>query len=207
MLRSVYTLRIAEVFRRALLASLHGTNASDFITGHGYLARDHAHAHFLPSDSDGDGFIDRLDVWLPVGCDPETQKALGRSLTLYDIDILRAGLIATPNGKVDTVAAKRWKTATPVVLNRFPKLRGTGVKHWIDAPEEQIRGDLMTHGLPDAKIVVAPMPSIGGFLTIRKSGGRPLPAWHATVSFKHPTRGPIVLGSLAHFGLGRFEPI
>lgn len=35
----------------------------------------------------------------------------------------------------------------------------------------------------------------------------PLPAVGATLRFDEPVQGPIVLGRLAHFGLGRFEPV
>jgi len=208
------TIRVAEAFRSEVIASLmsdgsrvrHAVVAS--IIGHGVRATNHAHAHFLPSDSDADGFLDTVDVWLPTGCDDETASELLQERVLYDALALRDGLVAVPLGAVEPPRAKRWRTATPLTLDRFPKVRGTVVKHVTDSPERQILTALARRGFGAATVTVhAPNTSDRAFILTRKGGGRSLPAYRATLEFDTDTIGPIVLGSTAHFGLGRFGPL
>jgi len=202
------TIRVAEAFRSALLASLPTSKIAEALAGHGYLAKDHAHAHFLPIDRDADGLIDALDVWLPLGCDGKTEEVLLKTRVVYDGAALKGGLLAEPVGSITAPRATHWETATPLVLDRFPKLRGTGEKHIVDSPEEQIAKAIARRNLHAKEICVKALSRRElNYVRARNDRGRPLPAFHASVAFDQAIEGPLVLGSLAHFGLGRFDPI
>jgi predicted DNA-binding transcriptional regulator YafY len=138
---------------------------------------------------------------------------------LYEPVIYKDAFPVTFLGNVEQSSGETWHSATPIVLERFPKVRGTiGSRRVVDGPEEQVATMLLrTLGLA-AEVEIWPAArSIerghGGHIRVdafrrtrfRKSTP-PLPVVGAILRFEKPVSGPIVLGRLAHFGLGRFEP-
>jgi CRISPR-associated protein Csb2 len=180
----------------------------------------HDHPYFLPFDSEGRGDIDGIDVWFPDGCTHAEYVAVTTVTQLCERVIYNDDFPVTFVGRVQRPRASAWHSSTPIILERFPKIRGTnGGRRIVDPPEEQIAEMIWrTFERPVRIEVWRPGRGIerthGGHLRIdsfRRSRIRkptaPAPLAAATLHFNEPVQGPIVLGRLAHFGLGRFEPI
>jgi CRISPR-associated protein Csb2 len=180
----------------------------------------HDHPYFLPFDSLGRGEIDGIDVWFPAGCTHPEYLAVTTVTELREHAIYDDNFALTFLGKIQRTRSRVWQSATPVVLERFPKIRGSnGTRQVIDAPEEQLQKMVRRAiGCKASVSIWEPSRGIqrshGGHLRldafrrmrIRKPTP-PLPVAGATIEFSEPVEGPIVLGCLAHFGLGRFEPL
>lgn len=103
-----------------------------------------------------------------------------------------------------TGPTKNWASATPVLLDRFPKKK--------ENAEEIIARSCENLGLPRPKNVkvdrYSPLHGVDPsfrFLTNRRG-----PAHlhtHVTLTFDVPVRGPMLLGAGRHFGLGLFRPL
>lgn len=210
------TVTVAEAMRGAVMrcySALNGEQAPGLFTGKsldGSPAQSHEHAFFLPVDADDDGLIDTVDVWLPRGCTHDEFRALTAVNRLYDHTVLRRGYTVTFLGVAEAPVSTTWQTSSPLVLDRFPKPK--------DDPSEQIRRSLEMRGLPHAEVEVWPVrrqiPLRGGrrlrtdaFRKHRTGKAETRPLIGATLRFQSPVRGPIVLGRLAHFGLGQFSPL
>jgi CRISPR-associated protein Csb2 len=216
---------LAEVMRRAVISrysDLHGGTATTRLAGKdpaGVGKRTgHDHPFYLPVAADDDPRIIALDVWLPGGCTHAEYRAvtsvrrlISRDWRFGEIRLHFVGPVSPPTGKV-------WETVTPVVLDRFPKLRGSGpAKDLIDSPASQLRSMLDRRLSCSCTVTVWPdeQPVRFGTSTAigqrsfqrRRSGDRPVyPTCSATLAFDEAVDGPIVLGRLAHFGLGQFRP-
>jgi len=179
----------------------------------------HDHPYFLPVDSNGRGEIDAIDVWFPAGCTHEEYRAVASLTKLYERFLYHDDSPLTFIGACERASGTRWECATPIVLDRFPKLRGpAGAKREVDAPAEQIAA--MAERLTGQRPCVEVWPSTRGIPLARGAHLRadafrrtrtsknapPYPVAAATLQFEAPITGPLVLGRLAHFGLGRFEP-
>ncbi|MCC6936561.1 MAG: type I-U CRISPR-associated protein Cas5/Cas6 [Thermomicrobiales bacterium] len=104
-----------------------------------------------------------------------------------------------------TRPAYRWKSVTPVLLDRFPKKGVT--------TESILRLACERAGLPDpVKIEHQPystlqgVPPVPAFRLQRKPDERPRWGVHATLTFPNPVRGPVLLGAGRFFGLGLMRP-
>jgi CRISPR-associated protein Csb2 len=216
---------VAEKVRQAVLkrhSDMNGTPASKRLAGKQHDGRDrregHDHPFFLPLDRANRGVVDAVDIWLPAGCTQDEFLALSGIARLWDPAILQGAFAITYVGQVEREAGNVWRTATPVILDRFPKRRGPGGSVVVDAPEEQLRRALAMRGFFPTSIKVwnvreTTLSQSGGGMRLdafrRGRIGEPTrrPAVGATLRFDQPATGPIVLGRLAHFGLGRFEPV
>lgn len=196
-------------------ASLRLAGKSEF----GTKREGHDHPYFLPFDSEGRGEIDGIDIWFPAGCTQQEYLAVTSISMLCERVIYSDDFPVTFIDRVDRPAATVWRSATPIILDRFPKVRGLNdSRRIVDSPAEQIETMLERQlGVPARVEVWEPgcgiQRSHGGHLRIdsfRRSrlGKRasPTPVAAATITFDRIVEGPIVLGRLAHFGLGRFEP-
>ncbi|MGP6188503.1 MAG: type I-U CRISPR-associated protein Csb2 [Vulcanimicrobiaceae bacterium] len=215
---------VAEKIRQAAIkqySRLNGTPASRLLAGKsedGSNRREgHDHPFFLPLDFRDRGVVDGLDVWLPAGCTHDEFRALTSIDDIWDRVILEGRFAVTYLGRVEPATGTHWATATPVVLDRFPKRRGPGGSVVVDSAEEQLQRALERRGLRPARVKVwSPRQTIphrlGGQTRLdafrrARIGERTIhPLVGATISFDRPVDGPIVVGRLAHFGLGRFEP-
>ncbi len=116
-------------------------------------------------------------------------------------------------------AARLWTTATPLILDRFPKNRDREAR----AVEirEHIIGACRNIGLP-APTHVSVDPSSGLRGVPRARVDRDAPAWqrwqvphslagryltHATVGFDEPVQGPVIIGAGRYAGLGLCLPV
>jgi len=216
---------VAEVMRRAAMArysAVNGGAATTRLAGKsedGSAKREgHDHPFYLPADSSGSGKIDTLYVWFPRGCTHAEYRAVASIDVLKDRFAFDGQLAVTFISNVQPPRGREWSTATPVVLDRFPKVRGTdGSRRVVDSPEHQLRvmierrvGELCEVELWPLTRTVARRDSHGvrldAFRRARR-GERPThPVAGATLRFGREIEGPVVAGRLAHFGLGRFEP-
>ncbi len=179
----------------------------------------HDHPYFLPVDTKGRGEIDAIGVWFPKRCTHEEYRAIASLTQLFERHLYHDDFPLTFVGAREPMSGTRWECATPIVLDRFPKLRGpAGAKREVDAPAEQIAA--MAERLTGQRPCVEVWPSTRGiplahgahlradaFRRTRTSKNAPsYPVAAATLHFEEPVIGPLVFGRLAHFGLGRFEP-
>lgn len=112
---------------------------------------------------------------------------------------LRPGRWARPS--------RQWSTALPLVLDRH--------LHRNADVAEEVRRAVRHAGYPDAEhVAVSFQPLLAGALalrphdTLRRRGDRDLrPYRHATLTFPQPVRGPVVIGSMRHYGLGLCAPV
>ena len=130
----------------------------------------HEHAHINPLDLDGDGHLDHILVWAPMGLGAKAQAAIRAARKTFmkgGIEPLRLALAAMGdlrdlirlpdehgrNMAAITGPALVWQSATPFVPPRHLKARGK------NSLEGQIRAELQSRGFPEPATVIpfAPM--------------------------------------------------
>lgn len=236
------TLRIAEHVRRVamgIFGRMHDGWISSTLSGkdeQGRKSLHHQHAHYLPTDEDGDGRIDHITIYAAGGFEPNELEALGQVGLLHsgsgnNVRLMLLGLLADGDDPVTQRSlglSERWISVSPFVLSRHPKVdhrgrprlnaRGTQV----DGPEEQVIREWnnrrqVSPYLPEL-IDMKPISHMqvrnrrvrwSEFQTVRHSGRSPaLPIGVGfELTFAAPVRGPLTLGYGAHFGLGQFLPL
>ncbi len=233
------TLILAEQARIALLSLRGGVvkgatkraSHSEALTGktvYGNPLDDHEHAHFLPVDEDGDGRLDHLTIWAPMGFNAEDQEALGQLTTiarrenLPDVWLTLAALGTaeqlTEHSQPPTLFQtwKRWRSVTPFSLPRFANRGGGKPPRPRDLPEAQLVRELKVRGLPEPvsikrtegyEVNGRPMVRWLEFHTRRFKGDEGFGLAGFELEFAEPVAGPLALGFGCHFGLGLFLPV
>jgi CRISPR-associated protein Csb2 len=182
----------------------------------------HQHAHVLPLDLDGDGYLDHVLIHAAMGLSEVAQEAI-RSVrrtfsknSTNDLQLAVAGLgdvaqLLSSKATASYVSnATVWTSATPLVLPRFQKKSGK------NSFERQIQAELMSRGLPEAvsiELLKAETISMRHFIKSRKHGTNPPQppvnvgyAMRLTFKDSLPLSGlPLCLGYASHFGLGVFK--
>jgi CRISPR-associated protein Csb2 len=195
----------------------------------------HEHAFFLPADEDGDGRLDHLTVFAPMGFNALEVRALDRlrQLRWGEGDPLRLLLVGLGNRdnlvSPLLVKAASWISATPFIVTRYPKRRGRKR----DQPEDYstphdfarhvLRQELQRFRerrpeLPALDQIKVDWVSDGigrqklrpiqfrCFRQKRSDDGGRRPSGAFRIVFPRPVAGPICLGHSCHFGLGLFLP-
>jgi CRISPR-associated protein Csb2 len=220
----------AELLHRALVARVGQGSRVDCpeLTGRdaaGAPLTGHRHAHLLPLDLDGDGHLDHIVVYAPMGLGPAAQCALrGLKRTWAkgavgelqvalagqgDLDDLRALPVPLDRGISSLLGARLgsriWTSETPLVLPRYPKPRGA------NTVSEQIRRELASRSFPSATVQMLPWDDdtrrLRHAIRVRRSPAKPPPidaGFAIRLVFDEPVRGPIAIGYGSHFGLGLF---
>lgn len=106
-----------------------------------------------------------------------------------------------------TRPSRTWVTALPAVLDRYLKHR--------DDVEAEVRRAVVRSGFPEPTTVgVSLRPLLPGALdlrpedTVRRAEDRGFkPYRHVRLSFPERVRGPVVIGSMRHYGLGLCVPL
>ena len=159
------TLPFAELARRALIKwSARSGKHSEVITGKlrdGTPLENHLHAHYLPTDEDGDGHIDHLTVFAARGFEAADLAALSKLITMDwresrdGIGLVLVGLgdaanFAAGNAAIPLFARSiKFRSVTPFSLPFFAT-RGAGKPaRPRDTPEGQLRRELRSRGLPE----------------------------------------------------------
>lgn len=226
--RVIDTLRFAESARRALL--WWHQQPSQVFAGkdeEGNPLKNHGHAFYLPTDEDGDGVIDHLTVWAPMGFSASERDALGkfrilRRSNLPDVQMVLIGIGDPGEFAIPLFGkARRWRSVTPFVCNRHVKWRGDTMggavpKRMVDSPFEQVQREARLRGMKE----IVQAPSIPGiprgntreipwreFVWSRFGDQVPGPVTGFELEFTEEVEGPVVLGYGCHFGLGLFLPV
>lgn len=215
---------LAEVMRLAAMAKYgrsHGGGSSEILAGKdgsGSKLLGHRHAHWLPLDLDANRLIDSVLVWAPGGLSADDVTALGeiRHLKFHDrasvgsatsiaVGFEAAGELTELELGPVVGSAASWRSVTPFLPQRHHHPgRESFDAFLIDCVSRELsaRGvDQGFHLEPDRKT------SWGSFRRYRVSEGlaRARPGHGFTIHFDEPVAGPLCLGQLSHYGLGRFE--
>lgn len=177
----------AELLHRALvrIAARNGAPPPELTGRDGDrqpLRGSHEHAHIIPLDLDGDGHLDHILVWAPMGMGANAQyavRAVRRTFTKGGIEPLRLALAATGHlsdlvrlpgvhgqnlGRI-ACGASVWQSVTPFVPPRHTlkrKASGRVVRiRGRNTLEGQVRAELRSRGLPDATVVRQLAPMVG----------------------------------------------
>jgi CRISPR-associated protein Csb2 len=216
-------LALAALFRRSAMAwygRLHDATSSPILSGKDASGRPlegHRHAFYLALDEDGDRRIDRLVVFAQAGFGPAERQALSAVKTLEPergrppVNLHLVGFGGPQRFRSSVFGpAHSWRSHTPFLLVRHPKVRGVGGdRRLVDDPADQVRLELERRGLP-APVSCRPVRGAQfrwlEFRTHRRGDAGPPGAWGFEVEFSEPVRGPIALGRHCHFGMGLFLP-
>jgi CRISPR-associated protein Csb2 len=227
------TLPLAEATRRALLARCRSSIFSGK-DAEGVRLLTHGHAYNLPTDEDGDGRIDHINILATDGFGPQEVAALDRLRALSlgegaDYRLLLVGLGVPHDFNVPFLGRSRcWESATPFLASRHcksrgqrkdpPDLRGGGGSiefARLVLGEELARLRQSRPDIPEpATIDLLPENRIGRLRPLQfkrfrqkagDDGGRRA-AGAFRITFPEPITGPLVLGHSSHFGLGLFVP-
>lgn len=104
-------------------------------------------------------------------------------------------------------SARSWITALPMVLDRFLK-RASDI-------EPEVRRAVVNSRLPEPEAVwvsrrplLRGAPDLAPSDTIRRQTDAAVkPYRHVALRFAQPVRGPVVVGSMRHYGLGLCAPV
>lgn len=161
------TLQWGEAARMTAMSRYGGQNddgASPTLSGKDHrghpLQEQHKHAFYLPTDEDGDGLLDHLTIWSPVGLDAKEFHAVvsmdrmwlpGRREEAVQLAYLKHGHTTDFAGESPIFdKATCWRSLTPYVLTRYIKYRGQGkARHIVkDGPKAQLARE-MSQRYPD----------------------------------------------------------
>lgn len=214
----------AELLHRAL-AGIAGNGepaAPSVVTGRdaaGSPLVGHQHLHILPLSLDrkGDRFVDHVLLWAPMGLDSKAQRAIMNLHSIWtkgadDLRVTLAGMgsvadMANVVGNRTLGPSKVWTSCTPFVPPRFLKKSGANTLFG------QVQAELVSHGLPEARVEVLPREDVVArdlhrFVRARRddSKGPPQDCFYGLrLTFAEPVSArPVALGYASHFGLGLF---
>lgn len=219
---------VGHVLRRAVLNVLArgGAVPPPSLVGRaddGGLLSGHRHAHFLSLDTDGDGLVEALVLWVPDGLPATVADRLAAALRdlrghehIPDFRECRLGFEGSGPAQLVVPSlvgpARCWRTVTPFAP-RFPESSRArrGGDRWPAVVERQVRKELAVRGLPEPEAVRMAKHRFHALDYRRHRPDRQrladaYRASHVTVTFPEPVAGPVVLGALCHFGLGLFVP-
>ena len=210
---------IGNLMRRAAMSKMRSLRLPipEYISGHDSrrnpLRKDHKHAFWLPFDSDQDGFIDHIAVYVKNGFDHAVRDALNRIVKIYDGKDLDVSVIPAGFHNREAIAKecslfdkhKVWRAATPYFMPWHTK---SSFKRDAQLKKECKNRHYKNISVNDAKIKLASRYlSVKSFQTDH-GNQKPINRTGETVmlSFEEAVRGPIALGFGCHFGLGMFVP-
>lgn len=224
------TLKVTDVLRQAAMRHAQDVlgEVPEVLSGHDALDKPtlslHAAYLALPFVSDtqqhADGRLLGVAVALPRHLPAQERRAAVRALVRVDhlllpgvgrvdLERLTPEQVAPYNLRATTWAgpSRRWASATPVLLDRFPKRNGRGI-------EAIIARSCETLGLPRPVEVTtdrfSPLHGVersSRFLTRRSTEAKPRLYTHVTLCFEEAVEGPVLLGAGRYFGLGLMRPL
>jgi CRISPR-associated protein Csb2 len=220
------TVVVADAMRAAAMSqygTLFGGAASEVLAGKDHAGaplRGNRHAHWLPLDLDGDRLLDTVLVWARDGFGQEEIAALGSIRTLHfhggdrlgatSLDVGVEVVVTEP--EVDRLSlpgvvgpAVRWRSVTPFLPQRHNK--GREVDDWL---ADCVRRELAARGIEvPFNLEREREQSWGSFRRHRRAERqeRARPGYGMTLTFEQAVPGPLSIGLLSHFGMGRFEHV
>ena len=243
------TILVAEVFRHELLKRFQRHRyrqeygrvdkpykekfRSEVLSGKdvaGVFLREHRHAFYLPTAEGQDPrWITHVTVAATAGFGPDEVAALNSLRALKwdsegpELRVQLVGLGTRTDFRAPLLGESTvWTSATPFVVTRYPKLRGTkrdqpadyaSPRHftrYILKQELERRSDLPPIEAIEEEECLGPEGlRLISFKRFRRKagddGGR-RPAGGFRIAFQGPVQGPLCLGHSCHFGLGMFLP-
>lgn len=216
--------RFTEALRSAVLRAA-GAHAPDVLHGHGAPGRPHVAFLALPDvgHDNADGHLLGLAVAVPELPASHREAVLRAVLSLRREEVTGVVDLRVPGiGEVELLyqpglirpwgasperwrlGSERWVTATPIVLDRYPK-RPADI-------EAEVLWSLRTVGLPDpVELQVSAEPLLAGAARLRPND---LPGQvrgrlfrHVGVRFSQPVSGPVLVGAARYLGVGLFAPV
>lgn len=216
-----HSARVTHALRRALLARasehiapLHGHHGGEVtqVSFFGLLDVRHQHA---------DGHLLGIGVALPQ-LNSSEMKVIADALpgvretievTCGPLGVVKLERVAPLDASVSrglrvgrwTDPARRWASVSPIVFDRFPGRKGDLIAEVCRAAEHA--------RLPaPVRVAVSRDPFVAGAPrftpadTLRRPGDQVIPYRHVVIEFSELVRGPVVLGSMRHYGLGLCIP-
>ena len=215
------TLRMGELMRSAVMGQCKRVfgeaNIPPVLSGHDLPESNrHRHAFYLPWDSNGDGRLDRVLVYVPDGLGDVEQHALGKVQGLWQRGGAEWRLALEGSGTAEvanalTAASAGWVSVTPYLCPWHAKKR-FGI-------DEQIRRECRERGMPEPVTTEAlDEVEVGRgrrrrpvhFQRFRSRRGLSQPdrlGSFRRLVFPEPVAGPLALGFGCHYGLGLFRPV
>lgn len=215
--------RFTEALRSAVLRSA-GRTAPPALHGHGADGRPHVAFLALPDvgHRHADGHLLGMAVVVPDLPADERKAVLGAVLGLrhdgHDLIeftvpgiggvelIYQPGHVRPWGASPDRwrQGSRRWATATPIVLDRYPKRP--------EQVEAEVRAGLHRVGLPDpVSVEISTQPVLPGAVPLRpidlprQARGRLFR--HVAVTFDRTVRGPVLVGAGRYLGVGLLAPV
>lgn len=215
--------RFTESLRSAVIKAA-GLTAPDVLHGHGADGRPHVAFLALPDvgSEHSDGHLLGLAVALPDLPAAERTAALRAVLGLRtdgteglvtlkvprlgDVELLYQSEPYRPWGlskKRWRHGSRRWVTATPVVLDRYPKRP--------EQMEAEVRSSLRRVGLPEpTDVQISTEPLLRGAARLRPADlprqARGKLYRHIAVTFDQRVSGPVLVGAGRYLGVGLLAP-
>lgn len=221
------TVVLAEAIRTAAMSQygrLYEGGVSQMLAGKdtdGTPLAGHRHAHWLPLDLDGDRLLDAVLVWAPEGLDEKEVASLGaiRRLYFHGGDGLGAAASLGVGFEVsgapsDLVvgsalgASARWRSVTPFLPQRHRHRKRQSLEDFL---ADCVGRELVARGIETPfSLELERQTSWGSFRRHRRTERLrdARPGYGLILHFEEPVMGPgfgpLCLGSLSHFGMGRF---
>lgn len=212
------TLAVGSAMRKAALSRIthRHKQAPTSISGHendgSPLQRNHDHAFWLPYDSDHDGLIDHIAVYVNGGFDHMTKEALSRITRVcdgssVDLSVRLVGFFVRKNMKGCTLfnSGIKWVSTTPYFMPWHIK-KSFGLNAQLKK-ECEIRG-YGPVSIADYEIMAGRRHIPTVLFANSYASRKPINKTGEAISlkFNKSVRGPIALGFGCHFGLGMFVP-
>lgn len=219
-----HTARVTAALRRALLArasehvpSLHGHHDGEVVQvavlGLPFVGHQHADGH-LVGVAIAVPDLSREELTVIAGALPDIGGTM--DVTAGPLGVLHLRRISPLDAarEAKTLQPERWAspertwvTALPMVLDRFLKPNMN--------IEDEVRRAVVSSGFPAPEVLqVDRRPMLAGALdlaphdTLRRRGQKGFkPYRHVKLRFPEAVRGPVVIGSMRHYGLGLCFPV
>lgn len=213
-------LTLTDAVRKALMSVAgNGGPVAGPISGHG--EGPHCAVVALPfiGERHADGRIMGVAIVLPRTITPSDRLAvheawtalkqvnLGSPLGNWQVERDESPTVKTRQSSTWTRPSRWWASATPIVLDRFPKKKGPTIEELICTACERTglpRPVRITHGRFSKE---AGVPPVVQFRLQRKKDESARWAVHARLEFEVPVQGPVILGAGRFFGLGLMKPV
>jgi len=215
------TLVVAEKMRSAAMSQfgrMGNGEASPAFVGRdpkGQMLKGNRHAHWLPIDADDDGLLETLVVWVPGAIGANEVAALDaiRHLEFHGGDgmgsVRRLSValewVGQNLGEVGPCGAvgpsRSWRSVTPFLPQRHRK-QETLEAHLVDC----IGRELRARGTDVQFDLTVERATSWGSFRRHRSGERlasARPGFGVRLRFDGEVDGPICIGQLSHFGMGR----
>lgn len=217
-LRVGQTVAVADSIRQMLMG-IEGDYADGEVgmtfSGHtpdGDNQASHQHAYVMPLDSTGDGFIDQVLIWSPLGFSIPNLVALEciQAEMLFGETHLELCQITHHIPAWLATQHTSWISATPALSFRhYKKSAGTMEAWWL----KEMTRSCIAQGLPapvDLKLIhpkrLPPHWRSFSFERPSRPNHRQPFSKGILMEFDTPVIGPLSVGELVHFGMGRMVP-